>query len=125
MKEAEYTVEFSKVFINLASLLLGTSLLFVSQVTDKGPASLGLLIISWFCWTASVYLGAQSIGAISTLVGQAEIDEKDESTETFPSQFIADRLNATSLSNKLKWQMWLFLGGFACLILNALQQAVF
>ena len=118
MKEAEYTVEFNKVFINLASLLLGTSLVFVVNITNKNQLSLGLLVASWIFWTISIYLGAQAIGEISNIVGDAEIEEKKDPTK-FACATIADKLENKTLTSFIKGQMWLFLFGFAALIVNA------
>lgn len=119
MKAAEYTVEYNKVFINLASLLLGTSLIFVAQITTRNETSLTLLVASWLFWVVSIYLGARAIGDISDLVSDAEVDEKDEKTPTFPALYIADRLASTKITTKIRGQLWTFILGFACLIANA------
>jgi hypothetical protein len=123
MKEADYTVEYNKVFINLASLLLGTSLIFVSQVAQSNPFSLLLLILSWACWIASIYFGAQAIGQISKITGDAEVEGASNSAIT-AAEALSTNLNSSSVSERIWWQLTLFLIGFIALVANALFQAI-
>ncbi|NJR38469.1 MAG: hypothetical protein HC781_06035 [Leptolyngbyaceae cyanobacterium CSU_1_4] len=126
MKQYDYAVEYSKIFINLATVLLGLTLTFTSNVVGKESSRIFVLmmLVSWILWIASIYMGARSIAIIVTIVAAstdsvAGDEDEDLSSSSDESLSVFDR----SLQQRLRWQRRFFIYGFSVAALSAFVSA--
>ena len=106
MKSIEYTVEYAKIFINLASLLLGLSITFAGTILGISSISVFAVSIAWAFWIFSILTGSYTVRKIVSIVADVE-DAPDEPISRRDSIF------GSNVSTLLNVQVMLFLGGFA------------
>lgn len=79
MKAGDYIVEYSKVFINLSSLVLGLSITFVQYIIGGKTAGVPLLAFAWVLWVVSILFGAF---AIRRIAGTVDDDDNGDDSPT-------------------------------------------
>ena len=120
MKEADYTVEYSKVMISLSGLLLGLSVTFLSEVAISINYALWFALAAWVSWVVSIYFGGMLIRNIAVIAGDAEEAASDAPDERSRMRILAEEifnsLNDNDIRNVIRNQLYSFLFGFIALI---------
>lgn len=111
----EFAVEYSKIFINLASIFLGLTLTFYKDVVQPPAASwmMAAIILAWLCWIISIFCGARALSYIinaSAAVRREHVNR--DSTVDVRTYSIFD----TELLWLLRGQQFTFLFGFVVAI---------
>lgn len=108
-------LEYPRIFINLASLVLALSLTFFTTSEARTGLAIGLIGIAWTFWIASIIAGAWVIRRIATLELQSlDEDEADTSVD------IHETIYAPGIRHGLTAQPVCFVMGFIFFILSTL-----
>ncbi|MGF1456339.1 MAG: hypothetical protein ACFB6R_13305 [Alphaproteobacteria bacterium] len=113
-------LEYPRIFINLASVVLALSLTFFTAGDARSGVALALIVSAWACWIGSIIAGAWVIRRIATL----ELQSLDED-EAEASVHINETVYAPGIRRALTAQPVCFVLGFVFFILSALAPAPF
>lgn len=117
MDRAGQVTEYSKIFINIASILLGLSVTFMSRIAVVDLVNLFAMIVSWAACVASIFFGAKAIRAL-VVVHDGEDEDDDEGVDVRRSIF------SPSVRGPLDLQVVACLAGFVGIAAVALRSAV-
>lgn len=125
-KEYDYAIEYSKIFINLATALLGLTLTFVSQIAGNSSYRTWfvlIILVAWVLWVTSIHMGAKSISIIVALTAGGDDDKAGRDPDA-PDENDGDNVFNPELKQKLNLQRGFFLAGFVVAIVPAFLAAV-
>lgn len=120
MTRSGQITEYAKVFINIASLLLGLSVTFLSRIAVPDATNITVVVVAWALCILSIYLGASAIRKLVTTVSDESASEEDDD-----SGVDLDKLPVSpAISTSLNRQVATCLASFVLIAFVAMRSSV-